>query len=63
MFISAGEFGIVYKAHLVKKEGQTGLETGKAVAVKLLKGRIEMITGVDYFHMNELYMHRYLDQC
>ena len=65
MFISAGEFGIVYKAHLVKKEGQTGLETGwksKAVAVKLLKG-IEMITEVDYFHMNELYMHRHLDQC
>ena len=42
MFFSAGEFGMVYKAHLVKKERQTGTtETGwksNAVAIKLLKG-------------------------
>ena len=44
MFFSVGEFGIVYKAHLVRQTD--GLETGwksKAVAVKLLKGITEMI--------------------
>ena len=39
--VFTGEFGIVYKAHLVNQKRQIGLGTGwksKAVAVKFLKG-------------------------
>ena len=35
VFVTSGEFGVVYKGHLVKHHGQVVTET---VAVKTLKG-------------------------
>ena len=36
MFVASGEFGVVYKGHLVKDQGQVVTET---VAIKTLKGK------------------------
>ena len=35
VFVTLGEFGVVYKGHLVKDQGQVIIET---VAIKTLKG-------------------------
>ena len=35
MFVASGEFGIVYKGHLVKDQGQV---VSEVVAIKTLKG-------------------------
>ena len=35
LYITSGEFGVVYKGHLIKDQGQVVTET---VAIKTLKG-------------------------